>query len=70
MAKAYAQKGPLEFGDPAADRAFLRNKPGMFLDVPDIHRATHDPQCIIVFQGWNLFASVKLYSAAFNAVGA
>ena len=70
MAKTYAQKGPLELGDPPADGAFLRNKPGMFLDVPDIHRAAHDPQCIVVFQSWNLIASVKLDSTVFNAVGA
>ena len=68
VAEAEPEEGPVELAHPAADRALLRDEPGMLLDVPDIHRSAHHPERIIVFERRDRLAGVELDRVPVDAV--
>src|SRR5215211_4992555 len=50
MSEADAQKRPADLPYPAADRLLLRDEPRMLVHIPHVHRATHDPERIIILE--------------------
>src|SRR5215211_6332351 len=59
MSEANAQKRPADLPYPAADSLFLRDEPRMLVHIPHVHRATHDPERIIILELRNRFILIE-----------
>jgi hypothetical protein len=69
VAKAEAEEGTLQVADPCADGLLLGDEPGALLDVPNIHRAAHDPESVVALKRGNRLSGIELDGVPLHAVG-
>jgi hypothetical protein len=67
MAETKAEIGPLEHVHPMADGALFLHKPGMEIDVPDIHRPAKHEHSIEIRERRNGFIIVEIDGDEFRA---
>src|SRR5689334_11922138 len=68
MPETQAHERLPEIAHPAANGAFLIDEPGTFLDVPNIHRAAHDPKRVVILQSRDRAALVEFDSVPGDAI--
>ena len=63
------RKEPLQLSHPAPDRPFLIHQPRVLVHIPNIHRAAHHPQSVVVLKRRDRLTFVEFHRGPLDAVG-